>query len=242
MNKFIECFLFHYVGAANFRQCRHIGHHFYNLCIHSVCMIWILAFYPSKICLRTCVFIIAVLLFNIYHFTFRFNHTPVIMASGRELCYVLLTGVCLCYVMTFIILARPTVIRCALLRVGLGLCLSLCYSAIFVKTNRISRIFNCGVKAVSRPIYTSPISQIAICLCTCPMWMQWFTFIVCLFVYFVFLFKYILIDVSIGICVMKSFPYYRFFFILFFFRIHLRHCLRSVSWYGRLVSVRSPWR
>ena len=98
-----------------------------------------------------------------YH---RFNHTPVIMASGRELCYVLLTGVCLCYVMTFIILARPTVIRCACLRVGLGLCLSLCYSAIFVKTNRISRIFNCGVKAVSRPIYTSPISQIAICLCT----------------------------------------------------------------------------
>lgn len=88
------------------------------------------------------------------------------MASGRELCYVLLTGVCLCYVMTFIILARPTVIRCACLRVGLGLCLSLCYSAIFVKTNRISRIFNCGVKAVSRPIYTSPISQIAICLCT----------------------------------------------------------------------------
>lgn len=90
------------------------------------------------------------------------------MASGRELCYVLLTGVCLCYVMTFIILARPTVIRCACMRVGLGLCLSLCYSAIFVKTNRISRIFNCGVKAVSRPIYTSPISQIAICLCTYP--------------------------------------------------------------------------
>lgn len=46
----------------------------------------------------------------------------------------------------------------------IGLCLSLCYSAIFVKTNRISRIFNCGVKAVTRPIYTSPISQIAICL------------------------------------------------------------------------------
>lgn len=107
-------------------------------------------------------FSVAICLF----FFFRFNHTPVIMASGRELCYVLLAGVCLCYVMTFIILARPTVIRCTLLRIGLGLGLSLCYSAIFVKTNRISRIFNCGVKAVSRPIYTSPISQIAICLCT----------------------------------------------------------------------------
>lgn len=42
------------------------------------------------------------------------------MASGRELCYVLLSGVCLCYAMTFVVLARPTVIRCALLRVGLG--------------------------------------------------------------------------------------------------------------------------
>lgn len=51
---------------------------------------------------------------------YRFNHTPVIMASGRELCYVLLSGVCLCYAMTFVILARPTVISCALLRVGLG--------------------------------------------------------------------------------------------------------------------------
>lgn len=87
------------------------------------------------------------------------------MASGRELCYVLLSGILLCYGMTFVILARPTVNRCACLRIGLGLCLSLCYSAIFIKTNRISRIFNCGVKAVSRPIYTSPISQIAICLC-----------------------------------------------------------------------------
>lgn len=51
---------------------------------------------------------------------YRFNHTPVIMASGRELCYVLLSGVCMCYAMTFVILARPTVITCALLRVGLG--------------------------------------------------------------------------------------------------------------------------
>lgn len=50
----------------------------------------------------------------------RFNHTPVIMASGRELCYVLLSGICMCYGMAFVILARPTVIRCAILRVGLG--------------------------------------------------------------------------------------------------------------------------
>ncbi|XP_059609665.1 metabotropic glutamate receptor 4 [Phlebotomus argentipes] len=94
----------------------------------------------------------------------KYNKTPVIMASGRELCYVLLVGILTCYCMSFVVLARPTVYRCALLRVGLGLCLSICYSAIFTKTNRISRIFNRGVKSVQRPIYTSPLSQITISL------------------------------------------------------------------------------
>uniref|UniRef100_A0A336MJT1 CSON002162 protein n=1 Tax=Culicoides sonorensis TaxID=179676 RepID=A0A336MJT1_CULSO len=92
----------------------------------------------------------------------KYNRTPVIMASGRELCYVLLSGILSCYAMSFIILARPTVQNCAILRIGLGISLSICYSAIFTKTNRISRIFNRGVKSVQRPIYTSPLSQIAI--------------------------------------------------------------------------------
>lgn len=100
--------------------------------------------------------------FFITFFSHRYNRTPVIMASGRELCYVLLSGILSCYAMSFIILARPTVKHCAILRIGLGISLSICYSAIFTKTNRISRIFNRGVKSVQRPIYTSPLSQIAI--------------------------------------------------------------------------------
>ncbi|CAH1377671.1 unnamed protein product [Tenebrio molitor] len=94
----------------------------------------------------------------------RYNRTPVIMASGRELCYVLLSGVLCCYSMSFVILAKPSVETCAVMRIGLGLCLSVCYSAIFTKTNRISRIFNRGVKSIKRPVYTSPISQVAIAL------------------------------------------------------------------------------
>lgn len=93
----------------------------------------------------------------------RYNTTPIIMASGRELCYVLLSGIALCYVMTFIILAPPSKTTCYLLRVGLGLGLCICYSAIFTKTNRISRIFNRGVRSIKRPSYTSPRSQIVIC-------------------------------------------------------------------------------
>lgn len=95
----------------------------------------------------------------------RYNDTPVIMASGRELCHVMLVGILLCYLNSFVILAKPTVLTCSLMRLSLGLCLSVCYSAIFTKTNRISRIFNRGLKTMKRPSYTSPRSQIVICLC-----------------------------------------------------------------------------
>ena len=96
----------------------------------------------------------------------RYNNTPVIMASGRELCYVLMLGMLMCFVMTFVIVAKPTTLSCTVVRIGLGLSLAVCYAAIFTKTNRISRIFNRGVKAmVKRPSYTSPRSQLVICGC-----------------------------------------------------------------------------
>ena len=86
------------------------------------------------------------------------------MASGRELCYLLLTGILMCYLMAIPILAKPNMFTCSVLRVGLGFALCLCYSSILTKTNRISRIFNRGSKAgIKRPSYTSPKSQIVIC-------------------------------------------------------------------------------
>ncbi|XP_070164040.1 metabotropic glutamate receptor 8 isoform X2 [Polyergus mexicanus] len=94
----------------------------------------------------------------------RFNRTPVIMASGRELCYVLLIGILSCYGMSFVILSKPTTWNCTYLRIGLGLCLSICYSAILTKTNRISRIFNQSTKKIKRLSYTSPRSQVVIAI------------------------------------------------------------------------------
>ncbi|XP_076382238.1 metabotropic glutamate receptor 8 isoform X2 [Megalopta genalis] len=94
----------------------------------------------------------------------RYNRTPVIMASGRELCYVLLVGILSCYGMSFVILSKPTTWNCTYLRIGLGLCLSICYSAILTKTNRISRIFNQETKSIKRPAYTSPKSQVVIAI------------------------------------------------------------------------------
>ncbi|KAM7003047.1 LOW QUALITY PROTEIN: metabotropic glutamate receptor 3 [Tautogolabrus adspersus] len=96
----------------------------------------------------------------------RHNHTPLVKASGRELCYFLLAGVFLSYTMTFLFLAKPSPAICALRRLGLGTSFAVCYSALLTKTNRIARIFN-GVKdgaGAVRPRFISPSSQVFICL------------------------------------------------------------------------------
>ncbi|EQB77067.1 metabotropic glutamate receptor 2 isoform 1 [Camelus ferus] len=62
-------------------------------------------------------------------------------ASGRELCYILLGGVFLCYCMTFVFIAKPSTV-----------------------TNRIARIFGGAREGAQRPRFISPASQVAICL------------------------------------------------------------------------------
>lgn len=47
---------------------------------------------------------------------FRHNDTPVVRASGRELSYVLLAGILMCYCVTFALVLRPTDIVCGIQR------------------------------------------------------------------------------------------------------------------------------
>ncbi|XP_030646025.1 metabotropic glutamate receptor 3 [Chanos chanos] len=95
----------------------------------------------------------------------RYNDTPLVKASGRELCYILLLGVLMSYVMTFIFIAKPSPAICTLRRLGLGSSFAVCYSALLTKTNRIARIFS-GVKegGAQRLRFISPSSQVFICL------------------------------------------------------------------------------
>ncbi|XP_028853811.1 glutamate receptor, metabotropic 6b [Denticeps clupeoides] len=92
----------------------------------------------------------------------RFNDTPIVRASGRELSYVLLTGIFLIYLITFLMIAEPGTVVCAFRRLllGLGMCIS--YSAMLTKTNRIYRIFEQGKKSVTPPKFISPTSQLII--------------------------------------------------------------------------------
>ena len=93
----------------------------------------------------------------------RYNDTPVVRASGRELSYVLLCGILLCYAVSFLFILRPTDIVCGIQRTLIGLCFSIVYAALLTKTNRIARIFRSGKKSAGRPGLISPQSQLAIC-------------------------------------------------------------------------------
>ncbi|TKS65462.1 Metabotropic glutamate receptor 6 [Collichthys lucidus] len=92
----------------------------------------------------------------------RFNDTPIVRASGRELSYVLLTGIFLIYLITFLMIAEPSVLACAFRRLLLGLGMAITYSAMLTKTNRIYRIFEQGKRSVTPPKFISPASQLII--------------------------------------------------------------------------------
>ncbi|VDK29787.1 unnamed protein product [Gongylonema pulchrum] len=88
----------------------------------------------------------------------RYHDTPVVKASGRELSYIILISMIMCYAMTFVLISRPTTINCAIKRTGIGFAFSCLYAALLVKTNRIARIFS--HRSVQRPICISPVSQV----------------------------------------------------------------------------------
>ncbi|XP_076261780.1 metabotropic Glutamate Receptor [Rhynchophorus ferrugineus] len=92
----------------------------------------------------------------------KHNDTPLVRASGRELSYMLLFGILLCYLNTFALLAKPSAVVCITQRFGVGVGFSIIYGALLTKTNRISRIFDSASKSAKRPSYISPKSQVCI--------------------------------------------------------------------------------
>ncbi|CRL08038.1 CLUMA_CG021023, isoform A [Clunio marinus] len=93
----------------------------------------------------------------------RNNDTPVVRASGRELSYVLLAGILMCYLETFSLVLKPTNFVCGLQRFGAGFCFTVVYAALLTKTNRIARIFKASKQSAKRPSFISPQSQLIIC-------------------------------------------------------------------------------
>ena len=81
-------------------------------------------------------------------------------ASGREPSFLLLTGLFLCYSVLIVCLIRPSSYICLLEFILDSLPFTICYAAVIVKTNRISRIFNRRRDLTKRPQFIHPQSQI----------------------------------------------------------------------------------
>uniref|UniRef100_A0AC34Q211 G-protein coupled receptors family 3 profile domain-containing protein n=1 Tax=Panagrolaimus sp. JU765 TaxID=591449 RepID=A0AC34Q211_9BILA len=91
----------------------------------------------------------------------KYNNTPVVMASGRELCYCMLLGIALCYFTTFFLVSQPSSLICSSQRIFIALSMSAVYAAILVKTNRLARVFKANSPV--RPRCISPPAQVLIC-------------------------------------------------------------------------------
>ncbi|XP_076356976.1 metabotropic glutamate receptor 5-like [Tachypleus tridentatus] len=94
----------------------------------------------------------------------RHNNTPVVKASTRELSYIIMVGMYLCYATTIVLLAKPTQTSCFLTRVLPGLSFSMIYAALVTKTNRIARILAGSKKKIitKKPRFMSATAQVVI--------------------------------------------------------------------------------
>ena len=77
--------------------------------------------------------------FVVYIFV-RFNATPVVKSTTRELSYLILMGILFCHLTAFVILQKPSFIICVLTRLLPGISFAMIYGSLVTKTNRIARI------------------------------------------------------------------------------------------------------
>lgn len=94
----------------------------------------------------------------------RHNNTPVVKSSTRELSYMILFAMFLCYLDTFLLVAKPQRLTCLATRILPGFAFAMMYGALVTKTNRIARILAGSKKKIitRRPRFMSATSQVAI--------------------------------------------------------------------------------
>ncbi|XP_069676283.1 metabotropic glutamate receptor 1-like [Periplaneta americana] len=94
----------------------------------------------------------------------RYNNTPVVKSSTRELSYLILAGMTLSHAATFPILAQPSWLSCSLSRLLPGLSFAMIYASLLTKTNRIARILAGSKKRfpTRKPRFMSAAAQVFI--------------------------------------------------------------------------------
>ena len=91
-----------------------------------------------------------------------FYSSSIVKAAGRELSFIMIIGIYLCFIAALVFLSRPTVASCGVQRFITGFSFSVIYTPLFLKTNRIFRIFQSAKITTARPPLISPLSQIMV--------------------------------------------------------------------------------
>ena len=92
----------------------------------------------------------------------KYHSNPLIKASGRELCCILLTGLFLSFLFPFVSICRPSLLKCLSQFILDSLPLTISLVPIAMKTNRVVRIFDPTRKITDRPIFTRSLPQLLI--------------------------------------------------------------------------------
>ena len=108
-----------------------------------------------------CIAIIALIILAVITVIFVINwRTPVVKSSGREQVVMLLIGIAACYFLTFVIISPPSTVACTFQRIGVWLCITLAFGALFVKILRVARIFYWHKSVAKKPSFTEPKYQV----------------------------------------------------------------------------------
>ena len=85
----------------------------------------------------------------------KFNGNRIVRAYGRDLCYLILTGIAMLFLCPFPFLVKPSTISCVFRGSLPGIAFLACYAPLFLKINRIYRIFLHAQTSVARPALVS---------------------------------------------------------------------------------------
>ena len=109
-----------------------------------------------SMCFASIVLIILTIIIII--FVINWN-TPVVKSSDREQMVMLLVGIGICCILTFVIVAPPSTAVCVFQRIYVWFWFSLAFGALLVKIIRVARIFYSIKSSAKRPSFTQPIYQ-----------------------------------------------------------------------------------